>query len=132
MPANDPSTPVQFATGAQRCPDNAAAGSGQFPPRFDLISPIALRRWAETYGEGAPKYGDNNWTKGIPMRNCLDHAIAHLSMWMRGDTSEDHLAHAMWNIGTMIHFSETRPDLDDRDSRLMDLAVKAKLDQKQV
>lgn len=129
MPANVNPTPVQFTTGAQRCPDNAATGIGsKFPPRFDLISPIALRRWAETYGEGAPKYGDYNWTKGIPMRNCLDHALAHLSMWMRGDTSEDHLAHAMWNIGTMIHFSETRPDMDDRDERIMDCAPKASHD----
>ncbi len=57
----------QFATGAVRSDDADDA-------RYDLISPIGQRRLAETYAEGARKYGDYNWTKGMPaselMKSC--------------------------------------------------------------
>lgn len=102
-----------FEGGAKR--QTAVAGErGHFPLRFDLISPVALERLAEIYGEGSLKYTPHNWRKGIPMMNLYNHAKAHLNMWMKGDTSEDHLGHALWNIATMIDFEETRPDLDDR------------------
>jgi hypothetical protein len=71
--------------------------------RFDLICPTALKRLAETYDEGAKKYADYNWCKGIPTSNMVNHAIAHLVAFMQGDKSEDHLAHAMWNVVAIIH-----------------------------
>lgn len=98
------------AHGAKRQP--GVAGSKE--ARYDLLSPIALRRWAETFAEGAAKYGDHNYLRGFPVSVLMNHALAHLNQYMAGDTSEDHLAHAFWNIGAIIHFSETRPDLDDR------------------
>jgi hypothetical protein len=94
----------RFASGAVRGTD--ASGT-----RFDLISPVALEALAETYAEGAAKYGDNNWLKGIPTSDLLNHALRHLNMWQRGDTSEPHLAHAAWNVLAMIHFERTRPEL---------------------
>lgn len=94
----------QFASGAVRSKD--ANGT-----RYDLISPIALEALAETYAEGAAKYGDCNWLKGIPTNDLLNHALRHLLLWQRGDTSEPHLAHAAWNIMAMIHFEKTRPEL---------------------
>lgn len=81
--------------------------------RYDLISPIGLRRIAETYAEGSQKYGDHNWLKGMPASDLLNHALAHLNDFKRGDTSEDHLAHAAWNLIAMMHFQETRPDMMD-------------------
>lgn len=93
-----------FETGAVRSTD--ANGT-----RFDLISPVALQALAETYAEGAAKYGDNNWLQGIPTSDLLNHALRHLNMWQQGDTSEPHLAHAAWNILAMIHFEKTRPEL---------------------
>lgn len=79
--------------------------------RYDLISPVALRRLAEVYAEGAKKYGDNNWLKGIPSSDLLNHMQRHIGLWQQGDKTEDHLAHALWNLVALIHFSETRPDL---------------------
>lgn len=46
----------QFSTGAVRSKD--ADGT-----RYDLISPVGLRRLAETCKEGADKYGEGNWKK---------------------------------------------------------------------
>jgi hypothetical protein len=102
----------QFSTGAVRSNGVAGDGSG-FPARFDLISPVGLRRLAETYGEGSQKYGDHNWTKGIPASNLINHCLAHINQFLAGDTSEDHLAHASWNLFALMHFQECKPELMD-------------------
>ena len=94
----------QFVTGAVRSSDADNV-------RFDLITPIGLRRLAETFAEGAKKYSENNWLKGIPSTDLFNHAVRHLYLWLQGDTSEDHLAHAAWNIFAIMHFEEVRPEL---------------------
>lgn len=81
--------------------------------RWDLIPPRALRRLAMTCHEGAVKYGEHNWRKGIPLSNLLNHAIRHIFLYLANDTSEDHLAHAVWNLCAAMEFEETRPELVD-------------------
>jgi hypothetical protein len=85
--------------------------------RYDLISPIALRKLAETCREGAIKYNEKgyppNWLKGMPMSDVMNHLLTHIYKWISGDTSEPHLPHAFWNLMALIHFEETRPDLMD-------------------
>lgn len=97
---------VTHETGAKRSPDADHL-------RFDLITPIGLRRLAETYHEGALKYGENNWQKGFKVSGLLNHTLNHIFLFLNGDESEDHLAHAAWNLFTSIHFQETRPDMMD-------------------
>ena len=97
----------KFASGAVRGTD--ANGT-----RYDLISPHILTALAETYAEGSGKYGDTNWLKGLPSKDLINHALRHIVLWQQGDTSEPHLAHALWNLGAIIHFEKTRPDLIDR------------------
>jgi len=92
-------------------PSGAVRSSDADNERYDLITPIGLRRLAMTYAEGAKKYGEYNWLKGIPASDLLNHALRHLNLFMLGDRSEDHLAHAAWNIFALMHFEETRPDL---------------------
>jgi hypothetical protein len=93
-----------FITGATRQPIEG---------RFDLISPEGLRRLALTYQEGAEKYGDNNWRKGMPFSSTLNHAIKHIFQYISGDTSEDHLAHAAWGLLAVMEYEKTHPDLND-------------------
>lgn len=96
---------VKFETGANR---------GTAPPvRYDLISPVFLRRLAETCHEGAIKYDAGNYLKGIPCSNLLNHAITHIEQWKSGDCSEDHLAHAAWNLMAIMHFEEHNPEMLD-------------------
>lgn len=109
MQENSSSQKIEFATGAVR--SNTVAGQKTFPLRFALISPIGLRRLAETYGEGAAKYGDRNWEKGIPVSNLLDHAMAHINEYNNGDRSEDHLAHAAWGLFAVMHMEEKMPSM---------------------
>lgn len=81
--------------------------------RYDLVSPIGLRRLAETYAEGARKYGPGNWLKGFPASDLLNHLLRHVELWRAGDRSEPHLEHAAWGLFTLMHFEETRPELMD-------------------
>ena len=101
---------MRFATGAVRSTDANNE-------RWDLITPIGLRRLAETCAEGARKYGEHNWLKGIPASVMLNHAIRHLFLYLAGDTSEDHLAHAAWNILGVCHFEEVMPEMIDIPTR---------------
>lgn len=114
IPGGKPAPLQQFPTGAVRSTDANSV-------RYDLISPIALRRLAETYKEGFDKYGAGNWVKGIPLSDLINHALRHIVLYLSGDRQEDHLAHAAWNIFTAIHFDETRPDL----CNLVDYSVKS-------
>lgn len=85
--------------------------------RYDLITPVGLRRLAETYKEGAIKYGVDNWKKGFPISECLNHAMKHIEQYRDGDVSEDHLAHAVWNLMTIMHFEERMPEMQDITTR---------------
>jgi hypothetical protein len=98
-------TTAKFGTGAVR--------SDTFEEfRYDLVSPIGLREVARTCAEGAAKYSDYNWEKGMPVHDLLNHAIAHVYQFLSGDRSEPHLPHAAWNLLAAIHSSEVWPDLN--------------------
>lgn len=89
----------KFQTGAVR---DIQTGKG----RYDLISPIATRRLARHLENGAIKYGERNWEKGIPQHSFVDSAKRHLDNYLEGMRDEDHLAAAMWNVHCAIHQEE--------------------------
>jgi hypothetical protein len=96
-------TTTEFSTGAQR---------SSMSVRFDLLSPIGLRRMAEAAHEGAVKYGDFNHEKGLPISVYTNHALAHVFKYLSGDRSEDHLGHAAWNLMFACHSEELFPHLN--------------------
>lgn len=89
----------KFGTGAVR---DMALGKG----RYDLISPLAIKRLAKHFQNGAIKYGDRNWEQGIPLNSYLDSAIRHLFNYLEGMRDEDHLAACLWNVSALIHMEE--------------------------
>jgi len=97
----------EFTTGAVR-------DTQQDKPRFDLIPPHALKRVAEVYTRGAIKYDEWNWFKGIPFQRCLASCMRHVESFRRGETDEDHLAQAVFNLLAIMEFQDVgREDLDD-------------------
>lgn len=54
------------------------------------------------FEEGAKKYGENNWQKGLPVNCYLDSAIRHYLKYRRGDTDENHSASFVWNLTCCI------------------------------
>ena len=81
----------EFATGARR---DTGVGKG----RFDLLPAYPLERLAKHFENGARKYDDNNWKKGIPLKRYMDSALRHLFKFQDGARDEDHLIAAAWNI----------------------------------
>lgn len=53
---------------------------------------------AKHFEEGAKKYGENNWQKGLPVNCYLDSAIRHYLKWRRGDKDENHHLAFCWNL----------------------------------
>jgi hypothetical protein len=91
----------RFSTGAVRSTDADAE-------RYDLISPIGLRRLARVYAQGATKYGPRNWEKGMPVDVVLNHGLRHLNRYQAGDRTEDHLGKIAWAMFALMHYEETR------------------------
>ncbi len=79
--------------------------------RYDLITPLGLKRLAIHYENGAVKYEDRNWEKGFPLSWFLDsmdrHVNAYLECRVLGEEpKEDHLAAVAWNTLGFIHTEE--------------------------
>lgn len=53
---------------------------------------------AKHFEEGAKKYGENNWQKGLPVKCYIDSAVRHYLKWMRGDKDEPHDRAFVWNL----------------------------------
>lgn len=84
----------EFQTGAVR---DASNGKGH----FHSIPPIALRKMAQRFEDGAAKYAKNNWMKGIPLSAYVDSINRHLLAIQEGQTDEDHYGALIWNACTM-------------------------------
>lgn len=72
---------------------------------------------AKQFEEGAAKYGDNNWRKGIPVRCYIDSAIRHYVKWLRGDNDEPHNRAFCWNIMCAMWTCFNKPELNDYASK---------------
>lgn len=64
------------------------------------------------FKEGALKYGEGNWKKGIPESSYIDSAVRHFLKWLRGDDDERHNRAFVWNIMCLIwtHNNITIPE----------------------
>ena len=58
----------------------------------------AVMEVAIHYEQGAKKYGENNWQKGIPQNSYIDSALRHYYKWKRGDDDERHDRAVIWNL----------------------------------
>ena len=72
------------------------------------------------YEEGAKKYSERNWQKGIPAHCFLDSGIRHFLKWMRGDTDEAHDRAFIWNMLGLIWTIENRPELNDLPEKVVE------------
>ena len=102
----------EFESGAKR---DRAEGKG----RFDLLSPMAIKRMADVMEKGAAKYAARNYEKGMPLSNFVDSAMRHLFQFLEGHRDEDHIAQAAVNcmmlmqIQVSIERGILPKDLDD-------------------
>lgn len=110
----DSGSRTEFTTGAVR---DMHEGKG----RCDLLPPNALLRLAQHFEEGALKYSDRNWEKGIPCSSFLDSALRHIFKYMDGMNDEDHLIAAVWNLICLVETEMKRPEMQDIPARMEDV-----------
>ena len=80
-----------FPTGAHR---DKKTGKG----RYDLLPPRVIHALAVHFQKGADKYDERNWEKGLPLGEFFDSALRHAFQFLQGETDENHLIAAIWNL----------------------------------
>lgn len=60
--------------------------------------PNALLEVSRHFEEGAKKYGENNWQKGIPIKCYIDSAVRHYLKYRRLDSDEPYDRAFLWNL----------------------------------
>lgn len=100
---------TQFDTGAVR---DTQAGKPNF---LECMSPFTMHRYGAYMAKASAKYGEDNWTKGIPPESYLKSLERHLMKLKEefkfGFTREpgvDHAAAIMFNIMGFIHEEEVK------------------------
>ena len=68
---------------------------------------------AKHFENGALKYGEHNWEKGIPISRYIDSALRHLMKDLAGKTDEDHAAAFIWNCMCAAWTMENLLEMDD-------------------
>lgn len=86
------------------CPDGYYASQG--------VTTMCLEV-SKHFEEGAKKYGEHNWQKGIPVKCYIDSAVRHYLKWLRGDNDEPHDRAFVWNILCCIWTCIHKPELND-------------------
>lgn len=73
----------------------------------------AILEVSKQYEEGALKYAERNWEKGMPVHCFLDSGIRHYLKVLRGDQDEPHERAFIWNILGAIWMHENKPEFID-------------------
>lgn len=74
--------------------------------------PTMLLEVSKHFEEGAEKYGENNWQKGLPVKCYINSAVRHYLKWLRGDKDEPHDRAFCWNIVCAIWTCKHKPELN--------------------
>lgn len=73
----------------------------------------ALMEVSIHFEEGAQKYAERNWEKGIPVHSFVSSGIRHYLKYMRGDDDERHDRAFLWNMMCLLWTLKNHPELDD-------------------
>lgn len=95
--------------------------SGKVDYLFDALSSCGIYHSyyemflevSKHFEEGAKKYGEHNWQKGIPTHCYIDSAVRHYLKHLRGDTDEPHDRAFVWNILCCIWTCTNKPEFND-------------------
>ena len=85
----------------------------QFSTEFDNSVYTMLLEVSIHFEQGAQKYGENNWQKGIPVHCYIDSAIRHYLKYKRGDDDERHDRAFVWNVLCAIWTCKVMPELNE-------------------
>ena len=89
-----------------------------FSVRTNINVPTLILEVSKQFEDGAKKYTENNWKKGIPLHCYIDSAVRHFLKFLRGDTDEPHDRAFIWNLLCACWTYENKPELDDIEIEL--------------
>lgn len=87
-----------------------------------LVSFVSRRGWdkytamlevSKHYEDGARKYSDRNWERGIPLHCYINSGVRHYLKYLRGDTDEPHDRAFLWNMLGALWTAENKPEMVD-------------------
>lgn len=87
-------------------------------PRVSLIFSDAILEVAKVGTQGAEKYDDHNWRKGMKWSFMMDASLRHLLKYNNGRRKDEesnlsHLSHAAWNILALLDYEINNQGTDD-------------------
>lgn len=87
---------------------DAMYGAAFFPDVYTMLLEVSKH-----FEEGAKKYGEDNWQKGIPTHCYIDSAVRHYLKHLRGDMDEPHDKAFVWNLLCCMWTCIHKPELND-------------------
>ena len=85
----------------------------QFIKECEMSEQTAMLDLSIHFKEGAEKYGEYNWQKGIPLHSYVDSAMRHYLKHKRGDDDEPHDRAFIWNCICGAWTACHKPEMND-------------------
>ena len=82
-------------------------GAHYFNGFSDMMLEVSIH-----FEEGADKYGESNWRRGLPVNCYIDSALRHYFKFLRGDKDERHDRAFVWNLMCCIWTCIHKPELN--------------------
>ena len=79
---------------------------------FDSWSDMFLEV-SKHFEEGAEKYGEGNWQRGLPVKCYINSGVRHYLKWLRQDADENHHLAFCWNVICAWWTCKHKPELND-------------------
>lgn len=79
----------------------------------DWSLPKCILEVSMHYKQGAEKYGERNWEKGIPLHSYIDSGVRHFLKHIDGQMDERHDRAFAWNMLGAIWTMEHKPEMID-------------------
>ena len=75
--------------------------------------PYLILELSKHFENGAEKYDERNWEKGIPENRYIDSGVRHYLKYLNGEDDEPHFIAFLWNILCLIWTIENLGVEDD-------------------
>lgn len=86
--------------------------------RYDLLPPDGMDALVDVYTQGAKKYADRNWEKGMNWSRIIGSLLRHTFKFMSGETHDKetgchHMAMAAWNALALCVYDTRKVGTND-------------------
>ena len=84
-----------------------------FCEAFNMDLSTAVLEVSKHYEDGAKKYEERNWERGINLHCYIDSGVRHYLKCLRGDSDEPHNRAFIWNMLSAVWTHKNKPELID-------------------